>query len=316
MSDTIDPQMAAVLEQMALRTEGQTPIELLSPAAARAQTRENSRMWNTGEPAMTSVRDTELPGPHGPIPVRLYNPGVAAPAPCVVYLHGGGWVICDLDTHDSICRRLAAAGRFVVASVDYRLAPEHKFPVPLDDCRAALTWLGDHGADWGIDPGRLAVAGDSAGANLALAACLALRDGGQPLPRAAALIYGAYSADLDTPSHQAYGDGRYILSAAAMRWFWGHYTRHPDDRRNPLMAPLHADLNGLPPLLITAAALDPLLDDTERLVARLVGAGAEHRYRLWPGVTHACLHMAAAIDSVAAEIDRLGNDVARRLADG
>lgn len=313
MSDSIDPQMAAVLDQLALRTEGQTPIELLSPAAARAQTRENSRIWNTGQPAMTAVRDAELPGPHGPIPVRLYDPGAGALAPCVVYIHGGGWVICDLDTHDSICRRLAAAGGFRVASVDYRLAPEHKFPVPLDDCVAALSWLGDHGAEWGIDPSRLAVAGDSAGANLALAACLALRDRRQTLPRAAALVYGAYSADLDTPSHCAYGDGQYILSAAAMRWFWDHYTRDTDDHRNPLIAPLHADLTGLPPLLITAAALDPLLDDTERLVARLARAGVEHRYRLWPGVTHACLHMAAAIDSVAAEIDRLATDLAQRL---
>ena len=199
--------------------------------------------WNADRPTLWAVYNYAIPGPQGALRVRLYDPGVARPAPCLIYIHGGGWVIGSLDTHDGACRRLALAGDFLVASVDYRLAPEHKFPAGLEDCVAAVRWIAAHGAEWGIDPSRLAIAGDSAGANLALATLLSLRDAG-PTRCAPGLLYGAYDADADatTPSRDAYGDGSYILSNDDMRWFWNHYLNSEGTsairsrRRSPISA--------------------------------------------------------------------------------
>jgi acetyl esterase len=269
----------------------------LSPVEARAQANATfEAFWNADRPTLWAVYNHEIPGPEGRIRVRLYDPGIERPAPCLVYIHGGGWVICSLETHDGACRRLAQAGDFLVASVDYRLAPEHKFPAGLEDCVAAVRWIAAHGADWGIDPGRLALGGDSAGANLALATLLSMRDAGADPLRAGLLIYGAYAPDTDTAAAAAYGDGSYILSVEDIRWFWGHYLKGEADRRNPLAAPLLADLRDLPPLLVSACEFDPLLDDSRRLVARLAEAGTPHRYVFWPGVTHACMHMTRMLD--------------------
>ena len=172
---------------------------------------------------------------------------------------------------------------------------------------AAVRWIAAHGADWGIDPSRLAIAGDSAGANLALATLLSLRDAGTSPLRAGVLIYGAYDADADakTPSREAYGDGSYVLSNDDMRWFWNHYLNGAADQRNPLAAPLLADLRNLPPLLVTASEFDPLHDDSTRLVARLEDAGAPHRYALWPGVTHGCIHMTRMLEVAQKHIEEI-----------
>jgi acetyl esterase len=215
----LDPHMATILrliEGLAL-----PPYESMSGAQARAAAEERNVFWNEGNPDVAQVRDLHIPGPAGPMRVRLYEPaGVGPSSPGILYLHGGGWVICSLDTHDGVCRRLANASGLRVASLDYRMAPEHPFPAPLDDCVAAAGWLIGHGGELGIDPKRLALAGDSAGGNLSLATLMALRDRGLALPRTAALIYGAFSADLASPSHLAYGGGEYVLSTPAMHWFW------------------------------------------------------------------------------------------------
>jgi acetyl esterase len=172
----------------------------LSPIEARAQMNATfEAFWNADRPTLWAVYNQEIRGPQGMIRVRLYDPGLARPAPCLIYLHGGGWVIGTLDSHDGVCRRLALAGDFLVASVEYRLAPEHKFPAGLEDCVAAARWLAAHGTDWGIDAARLAIGGDSAGANLALATLLSLRDAGASLMRGGLLIYGAYIPDGDSP---------------------------------------------------------------------------------------------------------------------
>ena len=267
---------------------------------------------------MWAVYNHEIPGPRGPIRIRLYDPGVARPAPCLIYVHGGGWVICNLETHDGVCRRLAQAGGFLVASVDYRLAPEHKFPAGLEDCIAAARWLASQGGDWGIETGRLAIGGDSAGANLALATLLSLRDAGaRSLPRAGLLIYGAYAAytaEFESASQRAYGDGSYILSAEDMRWFWNHYVRDEADNLNPLAAPLLADLAGLPPLMLTAAEFDPLLDDSTALVARLEAAAAPYRYVLWPGITHASIQMTRMLDVAQEHIEDMAAWVKAQIA--
>jgi acetyl esterase len=313
----LNPQMAEILALIAEAMKERPERSALSPVEARAQTSATTEaFWNADRPTLWAVYNHEIPGPGGRIRIRLYDPGVARPAPCLVYIHGGGWVICNLDTHDGVCRRLAQAGEFLVASLEYRLAPEHKFPAGLDDCIAATRWLGAHGGEWGIDTSRLAIGGDSAGANLALATLLGLRDAGAHPLLAGLLIYGAYAAytaEFESASQRAFGDGRYIISADDMRWFWNHYVRDEADNRNPLAVPLLADLAGLPPLMLTAAEFDPLLDDSTALVARLEAAGAPYRYVLWPGITHAAIHMTRMLDVAQAHIEDMAAWVRAQL---
>ena len=310
----LNPQMAEILALNEAAMKDRPARVTLSPVEARAQMNATfEAFWNADRPTLWAVYNYAIPGPQGALRVRLYDPGVARPAPCLIYVHGGGWVIGSLDTHDGACRRLALAGGFLLASVDYRLAPEHKFPAGLEDCVAAVRWIAAHGADWGIDPSRLAIAGDSAGANLALATLLSLRDAGTSPLRGGALIYGAYAPDLDTPSGRAYGNGSYILSNEDMRWFWNHYLAGEADQRNPLAAPLYADLRNLPPLLVTASEFDPLHDDSARLVARLEEAGAPHRYAPWPGVTHGCIHMTRMLEVAQKHIEEVAGWVRSQL---
>jgi acetyl esterase len=309
----IDPHMAEILRLVA--ELDLPPFETLSAVEARAVAEERNRFWNEGNPSVAEVREVELPGPGGALRLRLYVPaGAGASGPGTLYIHGGGWVICSLDTHDGVCRRLANASGLRIASLDYRLAPEHPFPAPLDDCLAAARWLKTHGAMLGIDPQRIALAGDSAGANLALATMLALRDAGDPLPRAAALIYGAYQYEFAGGSYDAFGGGEYILSAPTMRWFRDHYLPDPAQRRNPLAAPLLADLGGLPPLYVSAAELDPLRDDSEALACKLARAGVDFDYRLWRGVTHACIMFSRMLPEADRQIAEIGAFLRWRLA--
>ncbi len=314
----LNPQMAEILALVAEGMKGRPERTSLSPVEARAQSNATFEpFWNADRPTLWAVYNHQLPVGHGPLRVRLYDPGVAQPAPCLVYVHGGGWVIGSLDSHDGVCRRLARAGEFMVASIDYRLAPEHKFPAGLEDCLAAVRWLAAEGGSWGIDPARLAIGGDSAGANLALATLLSLRAGGASPLRAGLLIYGAYlpyTAETQTASQAAFGDGSYVLSSADMRWFWQHYVAGPADNHDPLAVPLLAEVGDLPPLMVTAAEFDPLLDDSTRLVARLEAAGAPHRYVLWPGVTHACIHMTRMLDVAQDHITDMAGWVRSRLA--
>jgi acetyl esterase/lipase len=313
----LNPQMAAILALIADAMKGRPQRTALSPLEARAQTSATTEaFWNADRPTLWAVYNHEIPGPGGRIRVRLYDPGIERPAPCLIYIHGGGWVICNLETHDGVCRRLAQAGAFLVASVDYRLAPEHKFPAGLEDCIASARWLARHGGEWGIDTARLAIGGDSAGANLALASLLRLRDTGESPMLAGLLIYGAYAAYTaasETPSQRAFGDGSYILSAADMRWFWNHYVRDEADNLDPLAAPLLAELAGLPPLMLTAAEFDPLLDDSTALVARLEAAGVPYRYVLWPGITHASIQMTRMLDVAQEHIEDMAAWVKARL---
>ena len=309
----LDPHMAEILRLVA--SLDLPPYESMTGAAARAAAEERNVFWNQENPEVARVREVAVPGPAGPMRLRLYEPaGVPEVGPAVLYLHGGGWVICSLDTHDGVCRRLANASGLRVASLDYRMAPEDPFPAPLDDCLAATRWLLQSGPEIGIDPGRLALAGDSAGGNLALAVLLALRDQGAILPRTAALIYGAFSADLDSPSHRRFGGGDYILSTPTMRWFWDQYVPDPAAREHPLVSPLLADLVGLPPLYVSAAELDPLRDDSERLAGRLALAGVDFDYRLWRGVCHACFMMSRLLPAADAQIAEVADFLKRRLA--
>ncbi|MGO4129872.1 alpha/beta hydrolase [Inquilinus sp. YAF38] len=302
----VDPQIIAMLERIAAVTGDTAPAERLAPAEARRAMTAVLPLLNEHAPAVARVEDRTLPGAEGPIAARIYDPGTSDPSPAIVYIHGGGWVLGDLDSHDGVCRELAQRSGLKVVSLGYRLAPEHPFPAALEDCVAAVRWLAARGRDWGIDPAHLVIAGDSAGANLSLATLLALRDAGEQPLRAAALVYGVFAPDHDTPSHLAYGgDNRYFLSTAEMEWFWGRYVPAGIDRRTPLAAPLYADLAGLPPLYLTAAEYDCLRTDSEQLAYRLALAGQPHEFRLWRGMIHACLHMAGNVEAMRAEIDHL-----------
>jgi acetyl esterase len=249
-------------------------------------------------PEVASVADGTLPGAAGPIKFRRYRPlGSAAGAlPTLIYYHGGGFVIGNIETHDSTCRRLANKSRCQVISIDYRLAPEHPFPAGHDDAMAAVAWIRSDGAARGLDPSRIAVAGDSAGANLSLGVLVGLREKGLPQIQGGALFYGCLAPDHETESHKALGGGAYNLTTERMRWFWkawlGGTPAAPDVRA----APLNAEMKGLPQLYLNAASLDPLLDDTLRLAEKLKAAKVPHKMDVYDGVIHGFMNMSRELE--------------------
>lgn len=302
----LDPDTAAILNRIYTTAGNEAPIFTRTPASARELIDRFLPFYvSAGAPAIPHVEERRIPAASGDIRIRLYDPGAPAPAPAVVFMHGGGFVTCDIDVYDGVSRQFARRSGLRVVSVDYGLAPEHPFPVPLDDCIAAIRWVAAHGADWGIDPSRVAVAGDSAGANLALAATIALRDAGNSPVRGTACIYGCYAPDLGTISEKAYGGGPYLISSPEMAWYWNHYLSNPADRKNPLAAPLHADLHGLPPLFVTASEFDPLRNDSEMLAEKLKAAGARFEFRLWLGTIHACVNLMGWIPPMGPRVDEV-----------
>jgi acetyl esterase len=305
----LDPQVAFVLAVIYSRAiaKGIKPLNEVSPAEAREVVKEMRFYLGAGAPAIPHIEERTIDAASGRIRVRLYDPGTPAPAPAVIFLHGGGWTTCNIDIYDGVARQLAKRSGLRLVSVDYALAPEHPFPIPLDDCVAAVRWaLSDGAKEFGIDPARLAIAGDSSGANLAIASCLKLRQSG-PIPlRGAALIYGCYSADTDTLSSRAYGGGAYLISKPEMEWYWENYAPTEEACRDPLAAPLLADLKDLPPLYIAASECDVLRDDSEQLVSRAQRAGVETEFQLWKGMIHACVNLMGWIDAMGPEVDRIG----------
>ncbi|HEX2204696.1 MAG TPA: alpha/beta hydrolase [Longimicrobium sp.] len=286
---TLDPHVQLV---RSLRRRRGVP-GLCEPdvAAGRARFRREAIVFRSEVTPVGAVRDFEIPGDGGPLRVRHYAPAKGAGQPLVVYLHGGGFVIGDLDTHDEPCRILCRHGRVHVLSVDYRRAPEHPFPAALDDTRAALRWARAHAAELGADPSRVSVGGDSAGGNLAaVAARLETREGTPPA--AQLLIYPATDSETRRPSQEAFGAG-YFLSQADRDAFSRFYLQGSgvtgaDPRVSPLLAP---DLGGLPPALVVTAGFDMLRDEGEAYAAVLEAAGTPVRRLLLPGLGHGFLHM-------------------------
>jgi acetyl esterase len=278
----LDPQARALLDQ--LDDLGAPPVSEQTVEEARAGFAALALV--TGPPAQSvPTEDRDLPGPHGTIPVRIYRPSSDALLPVVVYFHGGGWVIGDIDSHDTVCHRLASGVPAVVVSVDYRRAPEHRFPAAADDCDAATTWVAEHAADLGADASRLAVAGDSAGGNLAAVVARRTRDRSGPPIAFQLLIYPATDMTRSLPSHAENGTG-YLLDSDAMTWFLGQYLdgadpRHPD--ASPLLV---EDLSGLPPALVITAEFDPLRDEGEAYAERLAEASVEVALSRYDGMIH------------------------------
>jgi acetyl esterase len=245
--------------------------------------------------AMARVEPVEIPGPAGPIAARRYLPhgAPAESAPLLVYFHGGGWVIGDLETHNAPCRFLAANSGVQLLAIDYRLAPEHPFPAAAEDAFAAYAWASANAAELGCDPARIAVVGDSAGANLAAVAALLARDAGLQIPAMQLLIYPVTVADEEMASRHSFGEG-FLLSRPDMNFFEGHYLPPGADRSDPRVSILRApDLSGLPPAYLAIAGFDPLRDEGVAFARRLEAAGVPVSLRLHPGLVHTFANLTA-----------------------
>ncbi len=292
----IDPELIAagqLLQSRGLVAPDRTQAAL---SEVRAATDRIGAFLGEGSIPLERERDIALPGPHGQVPCRLYLPDGADPRtagpggsfrgpPLLVFAHGGGFVQGSIPSWDATLRELVRQSGVAALSVDYRLSPEHRFPVAFDEMVAMIRLAAREGAGLGIDPARLAVGGDSAGANLALAAALALRDAGERALGFQLLVYGVYSTDTESDSWQRFGRGA-GLSQPQMRWIWETYLETPEQQCDWRAAPLLADLAGLPPAHLIVGSLDPLLDDSHRLAARLKEAGVPCELTVYEGINH------------------------------
>jgi len=294
----LDPQAQAVIDLVI--KSGRPAYNTLSPKDARQLFRETRPASTPTPPEIGAVRNLVAQGPGGPIPLRVYRPaGVAASValPGLMYFHGGGWVIGDLDTHDVLCRQLTAEAGVTVVNVDYRLAPEHKFPAAADDAWAATRWTVAHASEFGVDAGRLAVGGDSAGGNLAAVVALQARDAGAPIIKLQVLVYPVTDVAAESRSYQDFSEG-YMLTRESMRWFTAHYLaaagQANDWRVSPLRASSHA---GLPPALVVTAGFDPLRDEGAAYAAKLQQAGVLVDYVCYGGMIHGFAGMGKLIET-------------------
>ncbi len=297
----LDPQAKAVLDQMA--EAGHPPINEQSVEEARKNSAALAAMQGNPEP-VAGVQDRRLQGPGGGIPIRIYTPAGEGPLPVLLYFHGGGWVLGDIEASDPLCRTLANETGCIVVSVDYRLAPEHPFPAAADDAYHATQWVAANAGSFGGDPARIAVSGDSAGGNLAAVVCLIARDRGEPAIKFQLLIYPATDAACDTPSYSENG-ADYFLTKDAMRWFWNHYLQNHADRTHPYASPLRAsNFSGLPEALVITAEFDPLRDEGEQYGERMRDAGSPVQITRYDGMIHGFFAMYGVLDQGRAAIQQ------------
>ena len=285
MPVVLDPDAAAVYK--AFLEANRPPYENGTPAQAREMYLAARFVSNPEPPELESAKELSIPAPHGSIPARIYTPKTLRKkdglAPCLIFFHGGGWVIGNLDSHDVVCRKLAHEGELIVISVDYRLAPEHRFPAAVEDALSATQWVASHARELGIDAARLSVGGDSAGGNLAAVTALAARATGPKLA-SQVLIYPATDFAMNTPSHSE-PETSILLTHSVVKWFCNHYLGGADinDWR---ASPARAKLEGLPPAYVLVAGADPLRDEGNEYAERLKQAGVPVTYRYFPGQFH------------------------------
>lgn len=296
----LDPTIKAILEQMA----GKPPGWQLSVEEGRAALL--AILPLAGEPeAVAKVENRMIPGPAGEIPVRIYTPQVDQnkKLSVLVFFHGGGWVRGDLNSHDPVCRSLANAAECIIVSVDYRLAPEHKFPAGVEDAFAATQWVGEHAAEFNGDATHIAIGGDSAGGNLAAVVAQLARDKGGPKLVFQLLIYPATGITREFPSYEENGQG-YFLTQDSIKYYAKQYFRESSDERSPLFAPLLTeDLEGLPPALVITAEFDPLRDEGKAYADRLKEAGVPTTYSNYEGMIHAFYNMAGVVKKAREAIE-------------
>ena len=291
----LHPQIQRVLQVMA--EANLKPIEAMTPAEAREQM-EATAQARQAEPLLVDrVQERSVAGPAGDIRLRLYWPHRAAPLPAIVYYHGGGHVIGSLDTHDLIARNLCAGTEALVASVDYRMGPEHKFPAAVEDSFAALKWVHAHANELGADPERIGVHGDSAGANLAAVVALMARDAGSPRLRLQSLVYPVADYALAGDSYEKFSEGYGLLTRQAMVWFRNHYLRTPKDAEDWRASPIKAaNFAGVAPAIVVTAECDVLHDDGEGYADVLRRAGVPVEYKEYPGMIHGFFGMMPVVD--------------------
>ena len=313
-----DAQMKAVLDELAAFEA--PPIEKQSPFNARNNPTLASAVMGLlakqGKPAVEMVQDVShqlIPRPEGDILARIYRPKGNGPFPVLVYFHGGGWVIANLDTYDASCRALTNAANCIVVSVAYRQAPEYKFPAAVEDAYAATQWVLSNTATIKGDPKRVAVGGESAGGNLAAVTCLMARDRKGRMPLHQMLIYPVTNYAFDTPSYRENANAK-PLNQAMMQWFWGYYLRNEADGQNPYASPLRANLRGLPSATVITAEIDPLRREGQAYAQRLREAGCSVRATNYLGVTHEFFGAGAVIDKAKQAVNEAAAELRAKFA--
>ncbi len=293
----LDPQVEVILGLA--KQAGLPEVWQLTPDQGREQYAARVNRLKVSEPIFRT-EDRRIPGPGSDIALRIYTPrelGTAEKLPVLMWFHGGGFVIGSLETHDSACRMLANRADCIVVSVDYRLAPEHRFPAAVEDCQAATKWVALHAAGFGGDPGCIAVGGDSAGANLAAVIAILARDAAHPKLAFQLLVYPCVAPEPETASHHKFKEG-YILSRNSITWFYRQYLRSAKDENDFRFAPLLLDdLSGLPPSLVIVAGYDPLRDEGIEYAKRLIEAGNRVRLSNYEGMVHGFFLMGGAVDA-------------------
>ncbi len=303
-SERLDPEVRVLLEMMDAQAP---PIESMGVAEARRSRADGFKKMGGAPPPVERVEELLIPGAAGAIPARLYASKLGGLRSGLVYFHGGGYVIGDLDTHDSLCRALAMDSGAVVIAVGYRLAPESKFPAAVEDAHAATMWIAENAQMLGIDAGKIAVGGDSAGGTLATVVATRCREAGGPVLAAQILLYPVIDlSTFDTGSYLEFAEG-YLLKRTVMQWFAGHYLGAAEDARNPEASPLLAgDLSGLPPALVITAEFDPLRDEGEAYAERLRQAGTEVTAIRYPGMIHGFAAMLGILERGRKAISEAG----------
>lgn len=314
--DRVSAQMKAVLVTSAELAPDAYATDVGLDQMRRAYARER-RFWNEGGPVMVETIDDTVATPHGQVAVRCHRPRAGEALPAVVYVHGGGWVVGDLDTHDRIMRTLAHESGAAVVGIDYSLSPEARFPVAVEECAAIARHLHENGSGYGLDGTRLAFAGDSGGAAMSMATTLLLRDQcGPALPiRALVLYYGMFGLR-DSASRRLLGGPWDGLTEDDLAYYLGCYLADPSDADSPYVDCLGADLGrGIPPTYLAAAELDPLLDDSAALAEMLGLHGVDHVHEVFPGVLHGFLHNSRMLDAAAVALQHGGAFLRRALTD-
>jgi acetyl esterase len=308
----LDPQAEALLK--AMKDAGAQPFETMTPAEARVAALAFKDLGGPPED-VESIEHIFIQGPTADLPAWIYRPrgGGGAGLPGLIYFHGSAMVAANISVCDSFSRALANRTGCVVVAVNYQKAPEHKFPIPMDDCYAATRWVFDKASVLGIDIRRIGVIGDSAGGNLAAAVTLRARDERGPRLAYQVLIYPAVQYGWDTPSAVAHAEG-FLIHRATLEWSWTHYVKNPTDGLNPYCAPLAAeDHSGLPPALIVCAEFDPLCDDGRNYADKLAAAGVPVKFRLYKGMIHGFLWMSGVLDQSKALLEEIGREVKATL---
>ena len=312
-TEWIDPEMVAagkLLQSRGLVAPDRTQASL---SEVRAVVDRIGAFLGEGSIPLRHERDLSLPGPQGQVPCRLYLPDGVERPPLLIYAHGGGFVQGSLPSWDAMLRGLVRQSSVAALSVDYRLAPEHRFPVAFEEMVATIRLAAREGAGLGIDPARLAIGGDSAGANLALAAAVASREAGEHALGLMLLIYGCYSTDTESSSWQRFGRGA-GLSQTQMRWIWDTYLERPEQQRDCRAVPILANLAGLPPAHLIVGSLDPLLDDNHLLASRLTAAGVPCELTVYDGINHGFIRYGRLIATARRAIDDCARALRKALA--